>query len=523
MQLRFLIFFFLPLTTIAQTLQDGLKALDSERYREAKQIFSGLIAKEPTNAELLYYKGRVHQALAEKDSAKMMFNKGIAVNAKLPYNYIGLGSIQLDEKDTIQAKANFDKAVAAAPKDAKVFMLTGEAWASTSGKRNIGKAVELLNKSIQLDKKILDAHIILGDAYAQDPDKGGAAMSSYEHAIEADPVFAKGHMKIGLLYMRSRNSDEARKAFEMGVNADSLYAPIFREFAEFHSLDRHFDKACAAYKKYLSLTESNADKLTRYAQLLFLCKDYENTISTTNQVLKTDSSNVILKRLIAYSYYEKGKYPEGLSFMEKFFKVVDPKKVIASDYEYYGRLLAKTGNDSLAIENLNTALAMDSTEIELYGDLGQSYYKKKKYKEAAAAYASKLKKGKQTSADFFLLGKAYYYDSAYYKADTAFIKVTELSPNSHLGFMWRGRANSNIDSTEAKNMAKPFYEKTVELATDTVKYKKDLIEAYQFLGFNAVQNDDDANAKMYFEKLLLYDPENNDAKSVIEQLKKKKP
>ena len=125
--------------------------------------------------------------------------------------------------------------------------------------------------------------------------------------------------------------------------------------------------------------------------------------------------------------------------------------------------------------------------------------------EAAAAFDSKLKKYKQTSADYFMLGKSYYYGQDYPKADSAFIKVGELSPNSHLGYMWRGRTNTLMDSTEAKDSAKPFFEKTIELATaaDPVKYKKDLIEAYQFLGFNAVKKDDDANGLIYYQNNII--------------------
>src|SRR5438045_5416072 len=92
-----------------------------------------------------------------------------------------------------------------------------------------------------------------------------------------------------------------------------------------------------------------------------------------------------------------------------------------------------------------------------------------------------------TVTDYFNLGRSYFFNKDFQKADSAFAKVNELTPKYASGFLWRAEANSHIDSTSAMGLAKPHYEKYIEVATaDTAgmasaKYKGGLIEGYRYL------------------------------------------
>jgi len=58
--------------------------------------------------------------------------------------------------------------------------------------------------------------------------------------------------------------------------------------------------------------------------------------------------------------------------------------------------------------------------------------------------------------------------------------------------------------------------------TDSVKYQKDLTEAYEYLGAFYYITGDFANSRTYWEKVKAIDPENAKAKVALEDLKKKK-
>lgn len=513
---------------VSQTLQDGIKALYNENYYTAQKVFSTLSAKNPADAEALYYTGRAYYLINQKDSAKLFFEKGMAANAKLSYNYVGLGRFYLDQGNTTEAKANFDKATALGAKDVKTLQFIGEAYANVPTKgnadnKNAQDAITTLEKAMGLDKKNGTTYILLGDAYLSKWDGGGLALTNYENAAQFPTVAAQAYTKIGMLYSKAKNSTEALSGLQKAINADSLYPPAYRELGELYYLSKQYQKAKDNYKKYMALADPTVENQSRYASFLFLTKDYENTISMINNIIEKDPSNFILSRLIAYSYYEQGKYKEGLDYIEKFFKAADPKRILASDYEYYGKLLVKTGNDSIGIMNLNKAIGMDSSKVDLHNEIAQIYYKKKKYLEAAREFELKMAATKPNVQDFFQVGKCYYYAEDYVKADTAFSKVTLLSPTSHVGYLWRGRCNSSIDSTGTKGLAEPFYTKCVELAlVDPVKNKKDLIEAYDYLGSWAIQKDKTNEGELFFKKIIELDPENARAKGVLQDIQNHK-
>lgn len=504
----------------SQSLQDGLKAIENEKYEQAKQILNSLIASNASYAGLYFYYGNVCYLLSQTDSSKYYYSKGIAVNSKQPENYIGMGKLMLDEKNAEKAKINFDKAFTLSSlKDVKINMLVAEAYI-TSKNKDVEKAVALLNKILPLDKNNADIHILIGDAYIQLFDGGGKAMSSYERAVEINPKSAKAYYKIGQLYTRIKIYSDALKAFQNSINADAAFIPAYRDLAELYYQAKKYNEAVATFKKYLESAEVNVNNLTRYASFLFLAKDYPSTITVINQIKQLDATNPILYRLIGYSYFEQGKYQEGLEAMKNFFTHVDSSKLIASDFEYLGKLQSKTSNDSLAIINLKKAIALDSSKAELHIDVAQIYYQRKQYIDAAKEYEFKAEKIPPKSQDYFLQGRAYYFAQEYSKADSAFVKVSQIQPNSHFSYLWRGRIFVNVDTKLETDSAKNCYEKCIELAiVDSVKYKKDLVESYSYLGYYFLQKDNNVSAKSYYTKVLELDPENKDAKTVINSLK----
>ena len=56
-------------------------------------------------------------------------------------------------------------------------------------------------------------------------------------------------------------------------------------------------------------------------------------------------------------------------------------------------------------------------------------------------------------------------------------------------------------------------------AADNGKFKKELIESYQYLGYYYYLQEDNAKSITYWQEVLKLDPENKQATEVIKQLK----
>ncbi len=505
---------------VAQSWADAQYALWNEQPAKAKEIVKSLLASNPTHPEYNYRMGNLLYNEGKKDSAKIYYNRGIKPEDKTNYNFAGLGKLALDEGNTTAATEYFTKLTQKEKSsDAKAYLFAGEAYYASSNPQ-LSKAITTLKKSIDLDNKNVEAYILLGDVYFANKE-AGLGVSNYEWAIEKQPNLPIAFTKIGRIYMLSRNYRGALEHFEKANAVDPNFIPVYFELAEFNHYAKKPTESVKFMDEYLKRSgRTDIEALSRYASFVFLSGDYARTITLIEDLLSRDASNVILSRLIGYSYYEQGKYPEGITQMETFFAKVDTSKIIGSDYAYYGKLLTKTDKDSLGIIYLNRALEKDSTDGTLYDDLGTAYMSGKKYLEAAAVYKQKIEKVSPiTVQDYFQLGRGYYYGGNIPAADSAFTKVTDNMPNAALGYLWRGRTTSQLDPTSEQGLAFPHYKKFTELATDEVKYKKELIEAYSYLGYYHYLKKETANATASWQKVKNLDPTNTQATEYFKSLK----
>jgi tetratricopeptide (TPR) repeat protein len=510
----FIIFCICP--ALGQSIEQGLKHLELEQYESSKNVFRKLINKEPSNPEYYYYMGEVYLKSENPDSARYFFESGIKKKEDDPLNYAGLGKIVFTANPA-EGKRNFEKALELSrSKDGRVLSSIADYYINSKNK-DIPQAIGLLEKAIKSDSKNPSYYILLGDAYLEKND-GSKAILNYNLGFDLNKNWPYPYLKIGKLYTRARNYNVAVENYNKGLEIDPLYGPLYRETGEVYFKAKQYGKAIASYKKYVELSDKNFDTDLRYASFLFYSKDYKSAISILGNLSKSKKGEkqFIVNRLLAYSYFESGEYSAGLSSMEQYWKATDPKKYMATDYEYYGKLLSKTGQDSLAIINLKKAIEIDTSKSELYGEIGNLNMLSKKYKEAAEMYTRKISLNVPSASDYLLLGKSYYFDKQYAKADTVFSKFVALLPNSPNGYFWRARANAYMDVDLSKGLARPYYEKYIDLTkADTEKYKKELTEAYSSLGAYYMQKKDKTNADLAWKKVKELDPANKEVDEYI--------
>src|SRR5258707_10000405 len=112
-------------TAFSQSLADARKAIGAEQYQKAKSMLKNLTVTQADKDENYFYLGWVYLKQDYSDSAKAIFNKGLAVNAKSPLNLVGLGAIAHIEKDNATATSNFNQAIALAGKNSKPYLYIG--------------------------------------------------------------------------------------------------------------------------------------------------------------------------------------------------------------------------------------------------------------------------------------------------------------------------------------------------------------------------------------------------------------
>lgn len=527
---------FISVAAYSQTLQDAIKLTNNEEFELADKAFKSLQTAQPSAGNIYFYKGENFYNWGKIDSAQSTYQKGMNVNALEPLNYVGLGKVQMANGDGKSAMDNFYKAkTISKEKDPVVLSKIAETYISLASKdqatamNTLSQAVTLINEAIKLDPKSATYHIDLGDAYiAQNPTDGSKSIGEYNTAATLDPKNVNAMLRLGQLWKNARDYKASFDYFTKATKIDSTFAPAYRELAEMLYEAGRYDEAFAEYAKYLQLNNSLTAR-ARYGSFLYLAKKYDNAITELQNVLSKDSSNAILYRLLGYSQYEKKDYKNGLINMNKFFaKSKGTKiKILGTDYSYLGKLLSKNGQDSLAIVTLNQAVTIindpaSQDVLDIYQLIAQLYYKDQNYAMAVVYFKKRIDGApKQANVnDYYFLGLAQYNNKQYHGADSSFNMITQSNPDLPIGYQWRARANSQLDSTQA--LSKPIYEQYIQkVGTDTLKNKDGLIEAYGTLGYYYLLQKDKANTSMYYRKILNLDPENANAKAYFESLKPK--
>jgi tetratricopeptide (TPR) repeat protein len=554
---------FMGSSVFAQSLADAKKAIDAEQYQKAKSMLKNLVTTQGTKDENFFYLGWVYIKQDYPDSAKALFQKGLAVNPQSALNHAGLGVAARLDKDQAGATNNFNQAVTLAGKDSKpyVYIAKGYLLPDANGKvlpadataalnilikGNVASAVKSKDKNVAPSSNDPELFITMGEA-DRILLKSNDAYTNFSTALTLDPKSPAANVALGVLWKYADNFEDAEKQFQAALAIDPNYGPAYREWAETDlrwatsvpaKASAKVKEAADQYKKYISLTDYSSESQMRYADFLINAGDYQTLQQVAAELSKSANTNLKAYRYLGYSAYENKDYPAGLTAMNTWITKADPKRVIPRDYLYLGRLQIASGQDSLGIKSLHKALDLDSTQVDVYLEIAKSDFAKKRYKEAGEAYDMYAAKSRNAKlSDHFYAGFSYYFgftlegaknvkdpkaartDSALLvKADSAFSYVIQKAPTTSDAYLYRARIADlrETDRNNIKGLAKPYYEKFVEVvvakgAPDD-RTKTNLIEAYDYLGNYAdLKEKDDAKAAENFNKAKELDPTNRQA------------
>jgi Tfp pilus assembly protein PilF len=531
---------------VAQSQLDARKAIDAEQFQKAKTMLRALVASNPKDADNYFYLGKVLLLTDEVDSARAIFSNGISVVPKGALNYVGLGQADLIQGNPTNAKTNFDKAIDLKKKDYETFLYIGRAYIDQKNVDYVS-ALPNLQMADELDKKDVSAEVFLAlaDYYAMQK-KNTDAYPQYLRALDINPKLSRARVQIGKMYKEAYAFPEAETEIAKVISEDPNYGPAYRELSEVqmqwsfadpkNGLAKRED-ALKNMRKYLDLTDNSFDSRLRYAQFLVYASDFatlEKEVANLNAPDSNNPKTFVVIRMRGYSAIENKNFEQGVKYMDELFaRTKDASRIIGSDYLYLGKAQQALGKDSLAYINILKAVKLDSTKVEVLADIAKKFYDGRRYGKAAEVFAEVVKvnsKDPSIATNYFYLGTSNYFKYAFddrdgkkpsrdllLQADSAFAKVNQLAPDYETAYLYRARVNKmidNVDNGEAvKGLAKPYYEKYIEIVTVTkpekaATAKSGLIECYNNLGAYAATAGDKAKAGEFFNKTLALDPQN---------------
>ena len=441
------------------------------------------------------------------------------------------------------------------------------------GKVDTSKALPLIREAIKINNKDKDIFLIAGDIYMLVND-GSTAIKNYNLAQFADPKSPTANMKIGYVYEKGRALQSAIPFFEEAIKLNAEYAPAYRELGQLYSSAQRFDQSKEYFKKYLELTKGNIPAQTRYVNALFYAKEYDEVIKNVEEIFAVDKSRTYMNRIAGYSSFEKknADYDKALAYMEQLFKTLAPERILWKDYYYMARILLKKNQDypkmvtelnnleqqldrektrlsaatnaaekakyktsvdgmTTKVASLKNDVAKADVEIDrafveynkvldlkpqdktLLNEMANNYYSYRRYDSAAKTWAKLIDPANEKVEDYMQIGRAYYIGEKFKAADSVFNLVITKSPNYVPAYIFIARTYSKMDPDYKLGLAKPKFEKFIDMAkTDSVKYSTEMMEAFGYLSYYYMTNDNYSKSRDYYNRMISLNPNNKEFK-----------
>ena len=413
-------------------------------------------------------------------------------------------------------------------KNTALLVDIGEAYL---GEGDTDTALKYAERAKKVDSQCADAYVLSGDIAMARKDVN-LASSEYNQAIYFDENCCEAYLKYADVYqgVNPELSIEMLQRLETKApdddRVDKLMAEIYYGMGE-------YGKAIESYDNYMETGTPEVEDYIRYATLLYLNKEFDESLKLVNEGLAMDADNEVLQRLAMYDHYELGDYDTGMQHATAFFTRSDSAENVYLDHVYYGRLLKQKQQYEDALLQFEEALELDSTKAEVYQDISTVYEEKQDYPQAITAYQKYMDalEEPEDMGHLFLYGRLNYYAAAdstlkemqpeyLAEADTTFARVMEYAPENYLGSFWRARTNSLLDPETTEGLAKPYYETALTILEQKPDASVPLkVECLSYLGYYYFVKEDYPKSKEYWTKILAIDPENETAKAAMEGMK----
>ena len=505
----------------AQSIDEGKRFLYYERYSSAKDVFNKLVNANPNNIDAAYWLGQTYLGEEDSISAKALYQKTLNANPNSPLMLVAMGHIALLENQNNDARNRFETAISLTKgKDYNVINAIARANVDTKA----GDAVYAIGKikTIPENKRTAEIWTTLGDAYRKLID-GANAQLAYQSALAVDPNYARASFMIGRLYQTQGFTQELyyMKYYNEAITKDPKFAPVYVWLSQYY-YKRDINKAREYLDKYIAVADADTKNCYYQASYLYASGQYQQTITKANECISAGGKNPYpsLFGLKAFAYDKLGDSANAKTFFEMYFQKQNPEKLESGDYAKYGLVLLKfPGNEATAAGYIQKAIALDTLEenkIEYITSVANSYLASKNYNEAAKWYTKLFSiKKNVTRTDIYNAGYNYYRGGNYKATDSIFGLYQQKYPEDILGVYMRARASEGIDTAGVLGLAKPYYEKVIQLgeaSTDTARVKSQLIVAYNYMiAYYYNVKKDKATALSYNDKILAIDPTNAQA------------
>ena len=447
-------------------------ALSSRDTAAAVQAFEAALKNGQKPAESNYYLGAIAYARHNVKEASTRLQASVRQNDENIDALALLAEIYMHEKNTEAALSTFRRAQKVAPKNVAAATGFGMALLAVD---STDAAIIQLTRAKELDANNPAVYMALGDAYLKQ-NVVPLATSNYQRAIDLAPNNLAFRFKLARTYEKNRQYNEAVSQYDSIATIDTTYADAYLEMGKIYIRATGSQKrlAIAPLKKYVTKRPRSVEGAVLYTRSVFLAEDYPEAAKAARHALDLDSSSAEIWRIYAYSLTELKGYKMAIV---AFDKLRGMKEFKPEDLSKYGTDLMALGREDEALGILEESIGADTSNCEVFFNLGTLYMKKQNYDTAAAMFERRIVCDPRSLSSYVNAAACRMQTKEFDRARELLTKALELKPDFLQARLWYARYYAQVDSLEEANTQ---YDQVLrDIGADVSKYKSQAGEAYQ--------------------------------------------
>ncbi|MEW6004466.1 MAG: tetratricopeptide repeat protein [Stygiobacter sp.] len=338
----------------------------------------------------------------------------------------------------------------------------------------------------------------LGDAYAK-MGVNELAVSNYEEAEKYDSLNVELKFKTaGILEKQKRYTDAVNKYLKI-QSIDPKNAKAYLEASDILFRAKLYADAAKMYEKYLEVDKSK-EAYYNITKAFYEARNWDKTYEYGTKALELYGEEPTISKYVATAALQLKKYEEAA----KFYAQVPDSLLSVNELEIVGRAFQAINDNNTAMKYFEKVIKLDSTRSSIYFDLGNNFFREKKFEDAVKYYSAKAKADSTFEPAYRFMGFAYYQMGKNEDARVNLLKSIQMNPKELMTNYFLAQVYKGLDSLDR---AADVYKDIIDIiGNDESENKDKLLEANAFLASRAMQKKNYAGAIQYLNKVEKYKP-----------------
>lgn len=366
----------------------GQMLFEQNKYNEALKEFEKAYREDDDSLKILLQRAWCHYYLNEAKKSFKLLDRILEEDPEyIPAMMLRARTYEAIKNYTL-AKQIYNSILDIEPKNTMALERLGTIYYQYEG--NMKKAIEIYEKVLEIDRRDIMAHVIIGSSHAilGNVDE---SLEYYQRAVSHRPRLVEAYINLAKLFMENRNFDAVERVYELALTADPYNAEVQKAFHSFLQMQaiRRYSKIKASEsvmkgdeRPALSVKEIIKDPKLHDILEKEMIEGYR-TLAENSGTTQPALIQIYAETLMQYEHYEEARQ-EYKGLLE-----IEPNNFKA--YVALGNIAILQNRPEDAIKAFDKAIAINPDNTEVYSQIGAAYLERKEYQKALELYKRAVK------------------------------------------------------------------------------------------------------------------------------------